>query len=80
MGSELVDDDSNPEESDDLRSRIFRLRLPKRSVTNVLEKWIGEGNRVPASELRQISKELRRHQRYKHALEVSSIFEACIIY
>ncbi|OWM87732.1 hypothetical protein CDL15_Pgr016428 [Punica granatum] len=71
FGGELLEDAPAAEESDDLRSRIFRLRLPKRSVTNVLEKWIGEGNRIPASELRQISKELRRRQRYKHALEVS---------
>ncbi|KAH7518664.1 hypothetical protein FEM48_Zijuj09G0194900 [Ziziphus jujuba var. spinosa] len=57
-------------ENDDLKSRVFRLRLPKRSVTNVLQKWISEGNPIAISELRQISKELRKCQRYKHALEV----------
>ncbi|KAF8032084.1 hypothetical protein BT93_D1101 [Corymbia citriodora subsp. variegata] len=71
LGSELVEDAVVVEGSDDLKSRIFRLRLPKRSVTNVIQKWVGEGNETSASELRQISKELRKSQRYKHALEVS---------
>ncbi|KAJ4911804.1 Pentatricopeptide repeat-containing protein [Raphanus sativus] len=60
-----------PEEKDDLRSRIFRLRLPKRSATTVLEKWVGEGNQITVNELRDISRELRRTRRYKHALEVT---------
>ncbi|XP_062021635.1 pentatricopeptide repeat-containing protein At5g09450, mitochondrial isoform X1 [Rosa rugosa] len=59
------------QEIDDLKTRIFRLRLPKRSVTNVLEKWVYEGNQITISELRQISKDLRMSQRHKHALEVS---------
>lgn len=59
------------DDDDDLKSRIFRLRLPKRSVTNVLQKWVGEGNTVTASELRSISKQLRKSQRYKHALEIT---------
>ncbi|XP_039174264.1 pentatricopeptide repeat-containing protein At5g09450, mitochondrial isoform X2 [Eucalyptus grandis] len=71
LGNELVEDAVVVEGSDDLKSRIFRLRLPKRSVTNVIQKWVGEGNEVSAPELRQISKELRKSQRYKHALEVS---------
>lgn len=58
-------------DNDDLMSRIFRLRVPKRSATNVLQRWIGDGNLVRASELRHISKELRKSQRYKHALEIS---------
>ncbi|CAL1381316.1 unnamed protein product [Linum trigynum] len=56
---------------DDLRSRILRLRLPKRSATNVIENWVREGNPVMSSELRAISRELRKSQRYKHALELS---------
>ncbi|CAF1881584.1 hypothetical protein Bca4012_047602 [Brassica carinata] len=67
-GGSLVEE---PEEKDDLRSRIFRLRLPKRSATTVLEKWVGEGNQITVNELREISKELRRTRRYKHALEVT---------
>ncbi|CAK8569645.1 unnamed protein product [Lathyrus sativus] len=56
---------------DDLRSRILRLRLPKRSATNVLQKWVLQGNSIPVSQLRDISNELRSSQRYKHALEIS---------
>jgi hypothetical protein len=67
IGNSLVEES---EEKDDLKSRIFRLRLPKRSATTVLEKWIGEGNQMTINELREISKELRRTRRYKHALEV----------
>ncbi|KAL1534363.1 pentatricopeptide repeat-containing protein, mitochondrial [Salvia divinorum] len=59
------------DEKDDLKSRIFRLRLPKRSVTNVLEKWVGEGRAIPLSDLRSISRDLRRSRRFKHALEIS---------
>lgn len=58
-------------ESDDLKSRIFRLRLPKRSASNIIERWVGEGNQVSISELRDISKELRKSRRFKHALEIS---------
>lgn len=59
------------EEKDDLRSRIFRVRLPKRSATNVLQKWVNEGHDITVSELRNISRDLSRSHRYKHALEVS---------
>ncbi|KAI3755318.1 hypothetical protein L1987_55115 [Smallanthus sonchifolius] len=79
--SEIVYDESPvsvPEEEsdgggggDDLKSRIFRLRLPKRSATKAIEKWINEGNRITILDLRKISKELRRSQRFKHALELS---------
>ncbi|KAK1302804.1 Pentatricopeptide repeat-containing protein [Acorus calamus] len=58
-------------QSDDLKSRVFRLRLPKRSATNALQRWVDEGREVSLSDLRNISKELRRAQRYKHALEIS---------
>ncbi|EOA20749.1 hypothetical protein CARUB_v10001077mg [Capsella rubella] len=71
IGGSLVDESLESEEKDDLRSRIFRLRLPKRSATTVLEKWVGEGNQITVNELRDISKELRRTRRYKHALEVT---------
>ncbi|KAD4179345.1 hypothetical protein E3N88_27936 [Mikania micrantha] len=56
---------------DDLKCRIFRLRLPKRSATNVIEKWINEGNQITIHDLRRISKELRKSHRFKHALELS---------
>lgn len=69
VSSDLVEE--SVEGDDDLRSRIFRLRLPKRSATNVLQKWVLQGNPITLSQLRDISKELRRSQRYKHALEIS---------
>lgn len=71
VSTEYTDDYINNSETDDLRSRIFQLRLPKRSATTVIEKWVGEGNRVSISDLRQISKDLRKSQRFKHALEIS---------
>ncbi|CAL5434327.1 unnamed protein product [Camellia sinensis] len=58
-------------EDDDLKSRIFRLRLPKRSASNVLQKWVSEGRKITTSDLRRISGDLRKSRRYKHALEIS---------
>ncbi|KAH0720389.1 hypothetical protein KY290_005323 [Solanum tuberosum] len=57
------------ETPDDLKSRIFSLRLPKRSATNALQRWVGEGRLISISDLRHISKELRKSRRFKHALE-----------
>lgn len=71
LTGECIEESPIPEEKDDLKSRIFRLRLPKRSATNVLEKWVHEGNQITIYELRQISKELRNYRRFKHALEIS---------
>jgi hypothetical protein len=64
------DDQCRGEEDEDLRSRLFRLSLAKRSATVVLEKWAGEGRAAPAPELRCIARDLSRARRYKHALEV----------
>ncbi|CAK9174082.1 unnamed protein product [Ilex paraguariensis] len=69
--SNVAEEEKGDGEDDDLKSRIFRLRLPKRSATNVLQKWVGEGHKVTICGLRDISKELRKSQRYKHALEIS---------
>ncbi|WOK92196.1 hypothetical protein Cni_G00887 [Canna indica] len=66
----LAVEDAPADPEDDLRSRIFRLRLPKRSATNAIDRWTSEGRTVTATELRQIAKDLRRSQRYKHALEI----------
>ncbi|XP_019425882.1 PREDICTED: pentatricopeptide repeat-containing protein At5g09450, mitochondrial [Lupinus angustifolius] len=74
VSSDFVDESSSSvvEDGDDLKSRILRLRLPKRSATNILQKWVLEGNPpITAPQLRDISKDLRRSQRYKHALEIS---------
>ncbi|XP_011658827.1 pentatricopeptide repeat-containing protein At5g09450, mitochondrial isoform X3 [Cucumis sativus] len=70
LRSESFDESVNYEEFNDLKSRIFQLRLPKRSAIRVLERWTSEGNQVTIAELRNISKELRKIQRYKHALEI----------
>ena len=64
-------------EEDDLRSRVFRLRLAKRSATEALEKWAGEGRAAPAPELRHITRDLSRARRYKHALEVRALPDPC---
>ncbi|XP_058215517.1 pentatricopeptide repeat-containing protein At5g09450, mitochondrial [Rhododendron vialii] len=64
-------DGGNGEADDDLKSRIFRLRLPKRSATNVLQKWASEGREITVSDLRHISRELRNSRHFKHALEIS---------
>ncbi|KAI0507085.1 hypothetical protein KFK09_013203 [Dendrobium nobile] len=72
VGLEIADEDlsSTPAGApDDLRSRIFRLRFPKRSAKVVIDKWIAEGRKATASELRKIARDLRRSQRFKHALE-----------
>ncbi|KAH7837502.1 hypothetical protein Vadar_014592 [Vaccinium darrowii] len=44
---------------DDLKSTIFRLRLPKRSTTTVLQKWAFEGHEITVSDLRLISRQLQ---------------------
>ncbi|CAD6263527.1 unnamed protein product [Miscanthus lutarioriparius] len=59
------------DDGDDLRSRIFRLGLAKRSATAALDKWSSEGRAAPAAELRRIARDLSRVRRYKHALEVA---------
>lgn len=66
------------EDGDDLRSRIFRLGLAKRSATAALEKWSIEGRHAPATELRRIARDLSRVRRYKHALEVRSPAETLV--
>ncbi|XP_043711145.1 pentatricopeptide repeat-containing protein At5g27460 isoform X1 [Telopea speciosissima] len=68
--------EESPSPTGDLKSWIFKLRFPKRSATAAIQKWIGEGNKVTLSELRQISKDLRKSQRYKHALEILTWMEA----
>ncbi|XP_020706068.1 pentatricopeptide repeat-containing protein At5g27460 [Dendrobium catenatum] len=73
VGLEIADEDPSFTPAgapDDLRSRIFRLRFPKRSATVVIDKWIAEGRKATAPELRKIARDLRRLQRFKHALEI----------
>ncbi|KAH9620441.1 hypothetical protein KSS87_017377 [Heliosperma pusillum] len=68
---ESRDDDVSQTLDDDLRSRIFRLRLPKRSASNIIQNWVNEGNSVTLPQLRLISRDLRKSHRYKHALEIT---------
>ncbi|KAG6532621.1 hypothetical protein ZIOFF_006470 [Zingiber officinale] len=56
---------------DDLRSQIFRLRFPKRSSIDALDRWVREGRTVTTSEHREITKDLRKLKRFKHTLELS---------
>ncbi|XP_077214323.1 pentatricopeptide repeat-containing protein At5g09450, mitochondrial-like isoform X3 [Tasmannia lanceolata] len=74
-GAFKIDESPSPSDSsvsdEDLKTRIFRLRFPKRSATTVLDRWVGEGKKITISELRQIAKDLRKSQRYNHALQIS---------
>ncbi|KAL7617405.1 hypothetical protein Lser_V15G00069 [Lactuca serriola] len=54
----------------DLKSKLLFLRYPRRSATSVLQNWISEGRKVSIYDLRDISNQLVRRGRYKHALEV----------
>ncbi|TXG53986.1 hypothetical protein EZV62_019242 [Acer yangbiense] len=72
LKSEFFEDSSNSQEKNDLRSRIFSLRLPKRSAINVIHRWVSEGNQTNILELRQILKDLRNSQLMKSAPRVSS--------
>lgn len=79
LDGHFLEEAPNSRENDDLKSRIFTLRLPKRSAINVIQKWISEGNQTTGSELRQILKELKKSQRYKHALEVFDFIPLSIL-
>eukprot|EP01018_Ginkgo_biloba_P007817 Gb_14212 [translate_table: standard] len=54
-----------------LYRRISRLGDPKHSAVTALEQWIREGRRPKKWQLKRIVKELRKYNRYKHALEIS---------
>lgn len=54
---------------DDLYRRISRLRDPKRSAVDELERWVMEGRKVNKQVLIGIAKKLRKYFRHKHALE-----------
>lgn len=65
---------SSDEVDDNLRTRLLRLRFPKRSATAAIQKWVLEGREAPAGELRETVRELTRCGQYKHALEVKVKF------
>lgn len=55
---------------DTLGRRLLSLIYAKRSAVIAIRKWKEEGHPVRKYELNRIVRELRRHKRYKHALEV----------
>ncbi|GMP45814.1 hypothetical protein CsSME_00014195 [Camellia sinensis var. sinensis] len=62
--------------NDDLKNRVLGLVFPRRSATIVLQNWVDEGHKVSIFELRRISTQLMKFQRYKHALEIFTWMEA----
>ncbi|WMV32420.1 hypothetical protein MTR67_025805 [Solanum verrucosum] len=56
---------------DTLGRRLLSLIYAKRSAVIAIRKWKEEGHPVRKYELNRIVRELRRHKRFKHALEVS---------
>ncbi|KAL6978518.1 hypothetical protein U1Q18_020186 [Sarracenia purpurea var. burkii] len=55
---------------DTLGRRLLSLVYAKRSAVIAIRKWKEEGHTVRKYELNRIVRELRKHKRYKHALEV----------
>ncbi|CAA6654151.1 unnamed protein product [Spirodela intermedia] len=55
--------------SDTLGRRLLRLIYPKRSAVVVLRRWTEEGKPIQKYQLNRVVRELRKHKRYKHALE-----------
>ncbi|KAI3887972.1 hypothetical protein MKW92_036728 [Papaver armeniacum] len=67
----IVEEPENQENDDNLKTRLLKLRFPKRSATTAIQNWINEGNRVTLPEFRQLAKDLNKSHRFKHALEIS---------
>lgn len=66
---------SSPDSSDSvpkdlLFTRLVRVRKPKVSIPQVLQKWVDEGREVDLDNVRIIIKYFRSHKRYGHALPV----------
>ncbi|KAL4559002.1 hypothetical protein LXL04_031132 [Taraxacum kok-saghyz] len=59
----------------DLKSKLLFFTYPRRSATSVLQKWVSEGRKVSIYDLRDISRQLVRRGRYKHALQVMKWME-----
>ncbi|KAI3992898.1 hypothetical protein MKX01_034248 [Papaver californicum] len=71
LNNHIEEESENQENDDNLKTRLFKLRFPKRSATTAIQKWINEGNQVTLPELRQLAKDLNKSHRFKHALEIS---------
>ncbi|KAI3910981.1 hypothetical protein MKW92_012309 [Papaver armeniacum] len=65
----IEEESENQENDDNLKTRLLKLRFPKRSATTAIQNWINEGNQVTLPELRQLAKDLNKSHRFKHALE-----------
>nr|XP_043636807.1 pentatricopeptide repeat-containing protein At5g27460 [Erigeron canadensis]XP_043636808.1 pentatricopeptide repeat-containing protein At5g27460 [Erigeron canadensis] len=59
----------------DLKSKLLFLAYPKKSATKVLQNWVGDGRKVSIYDLRDVSQQLVKRRRYKHALEVMKWME-----
>lgn len=53
-----------------LGRRLLSLIYPKRSAVIALQKWAEEGKAIQKYQLNRVVRELRKHKRFKHALEV----------
>ncbi|CDP14775.1 unnamed protein product [Coffea canephora] len=67
--SSSASSDSVPKDS--LFTRLVRVRKPKDSVPQVLQKWVDEGREVDLDNVRIIIKYFRSYKRYSYALPVS---------
>ncbi|KAG5629383.1 hypothetical protein H5410_001100 [Solanum commersonii] len=63
---------------DTIGRRLLRLIYAKRSVVIVISKWKEEGHHVRKYKLNRIVWELRKHKRYKYALEVQTTCAALL--
>ncbi|KAI3877592.1 hypothetical protein MKX03_037725 [Papaver bracteatum] len=41
-----IEEEESSENDDNLKTRLFKLRFPKRSATTSIQNWINEGNQV----------------------------------
>nr|XP_027061171.1 pentatricopeptide repeat-containing protein At2g20710, mitochondrial-like isoform X1 [Coffea arabica] len=64
-------DSSESVPKDSLFARLVRVRKPKDSIPQVLQKWVDEGREVDLDNVRIIIKSFRSYKRYSYALRVS---------
>ncbi|CAH9080327.1 unnamed protein product [Cuscuta europaea] len=58
----------------ELRSLIFNSACQRRSATIVLHKWMNEGHKISAFQLRCVYRQLIKRRRFGAAVEVSPLF------
>ncbi|KAL5558560.1 hypothetical protein UlMin_034771 [Ulmus minor] len=69
-GEELVSKTIN-----NLKYKILRLKYPNDCATTVLQNWADQGYNLPSSELRRVSVQLLKSERYIHALQIVNWIE-----